>query len=41
MTSALGGGRGVPKKRTRVLISCVSVRVTGGVKISGNFVDII
>ena len=30
MTSAPGGGRGVPKKQTRVLISCVSVTVTRG-----------
>ena len=44
MTSALGGGKGVPKKQTRVLISCVRVTVTRGeegVKKSGNFVDII
>ena len=32
MTSALGGGRGVHQKEMRVLISCVSVTVTGGVK---------
>ena len=30
MTSAWGGGRGVPKKQMIVLISCVSVTVTRG-----------
>ena len=34
MTSAQGGGRGVPQMRTTVLISCVTVTVTrGGLKI--------
>ena len=38
-----GWGEGVPKKQTRLLISCMSVTVTmgEGVKKSGNFVDII
>ena len=30
MTSAQGGGRGLPQKQTAVLISCVSVTVTRG-----------
>ena len=41
MTSAWGGGREVPKKQMIVLISCVSVTVTRGVKNSGNFADVI
>ena len=40
--SALGGGKGVPQKQTTVLISCVSVTVTGrGVKKSENVADVI
>ena len=38
------GGRGVPKKQTIVLISCVSVTVARGegeVKNSGDFADVI